>query len=616
MPKIFKSIDINILKKDKRDLIAILVCFFIVFAFCLGYFIWVKANLSAKVQFTADTEIILTGLDTNLYVLGDPVSPSECDSLTIGDPDSKTLKVDIPDASSFTLKTAANNVLRLTPAGGTVSLTFSSAYFSSGYVSQWTEQSTISNLEVSHLVGVPKANTYYAIEVNSVLFNSFKSNDSGEVSFTYDSGFSPRVFTTEEDTTAPTEFDLVSPVNSYSTSDSTPTFSWNPSDVPDLDNYALYIDGNLNIDNISGTSVTLTSAISCGSHTWYVKAVDKAGNSIQSASTFTINISCPGGSGLPPVAYMPPTSPSPTKDNPQGGFKALINKGAETTDSRTITLTLFAGSDTKRMAISEDPEFTNAVQEPYQSSKEWTLSEGDGKKTIYVKFYTKWGQPSQVFSTSIILKSILEKPIKEAPAVVYEGIPAEFTFEKKLKYGDKNDDVKYLQIILKTEVPETYLADVPATGWFGPITKVSVIAFQEKYVSEILAPWDLTTGTGFVGKTTRAKLNGLLAAVPTGEKEVTPEISGIPADYKFTIDLQYGQTSDDIRYLQIFLKARGAEIYPEGIVSGWFGPLTKKAVIRFQEKYASDILTPWDLTEGTGFVGKTTRAKINEILGK
>ncbi|HDZ54156.1 MAG TPA: peptidoglycan-binding protein [Candidatus Nealsonbacteria bacterium] len=97
------------------------------------------------------------------------------------------------------------------------------------------------------------------------------------------------------------------------------------------------------------------------------------------------------------------------------------------------------------------------------------------------------------------------------------------------------------------------------------------------------------------------------------EKEVTEEI---PTNYRFTINLKYDQTNDDVRYLQIFLKAQGPEIYPEGIVSGWFGPLTKKAVIRFQEKYAEDILAPWGLTEGTGFVGSTTRAKINDILGR
>jgi hypothetical protein len=103
----------------------------------------------------------------------------------------------------------------------------------------------------------------------------------------------------------------------------------------------------------------------------------------------------------------------------------------------------------------------------------------------------------------------------QPPAGVYEGIPAGFSFENNLKYGMKNNEVKYLQIILKVEVgPPTYPETVPATGWFGPVTKASVIKFQEKYASEILAPWGFAKGTGFVGRTTRAKLNNLLKVTP------------------------------------------------------------------------------------------------------
>lgn len=77
----------------------------------------------------------------------------------------------------------------------------------------------------------------------------------------------------------------------------------------------------------------------------------------------------------------------------------------------------------------------------------------------------------------------------------------------------RSDEVKYLQIILKAEVGDPiYPANVPAGGWFGTTTKNSVIAFQEKYAQEILAPWGFTKGTGLVGKTTRAKLNTLLGA--------------------------------------------------------------------------------------------------------
>lgn len=64
-------------------------------------------------------------------------------------------------------------------------------------------------------------------------------------------------------------------------------------------------------------------------------------------------------------------------------------------------------------------------------------------------------------------------------------------------------------------------------------------------------------------------------------------------------------TGSEVSCLQQFLKNQGAAIYPEGLVTGNFGNLTKQAVIRFQGKYG--ILQ-------TGFVGPLTRAKINQML--
>ena len=115
---------------------------------------------------------------------------------------------------------------------------------------------------------------------------------------------------------------------------------------------------------------------------------------------------------------------------------------------------------------------------------------------------------AEILAQINVLKAELSEVTGEA---VYEGIPADFTFENNLRYGDSPDEVKYLQIILKKEIgPPTYPIDISATGWFGSITKQSVIEFQEKYSSEILVPFEIITGTGFVGRTTRAKLNSLL----------------------------------------------------------------------------------------------------------
>lgn len=82
-------------------------------------------------------------------------------------------------------------------------------------------------------------------------------------------------------------------------------------------------------------------------------------------------------------------------------------------------------------------------------------------------------------------------------------------------------------------------------------------------------------------------------------------------------NLFYGtRDNKKVKCLQEFLKAQGPEIYPQGLITGFFGSLTRSAVIRFQEKYAPEILFPLGLKQGSGFVGPSTRAKINRILGQ
>jgi len=72
-------------------------------------------------------------------------------------------------------------------------------------------------------------------------------------------------------------------------------------------------------------------------------------------------------------------------------------------------------------------------------------------------------------------------------------------FNVNLKFGMKNNDIKLMQEKL----------GVINTGYFGPLTLSAVNSFQIKYRSEILDPLGLTNATGFVGTSTRAKLNAL-----------------------------------------------------------------------------------------------------------
>jgi hypothetical protein len=87
----------------------------------------------------------------------------------------------------------------------------------------------------------------------------------------------------------------------------------------------------------------------------------------------------------------------------------------------------------------------------------------------------------------------------------------------------------------------------------------------------------------------------------------------------FTKDLQFNDTDEEIKLLQKFLNSQGFTISQTGVGSpgketNYFGLLTKQALIKYQEAYMEDILTPAAFTKGTGYFGERTRGYINKIF--
>ena len=77
---------------------------------------------------------------------------------------------------------------------------------------------------------------------------------------------------------------------------------------------------------------------------------------------------------------------------------------------------------------------------------------------------------------------------------------------KNLFYSISNDpQVKCLQEILKSQG-----YTVVVSGNYDAATKAAVALFQQKYASEILAPYHLTRGSGNVGNATRSKINSFI----------------------------------------------------------------------------------------------------------
>ena len=91
--------------------------------------------------------------------------------------------------------------------------------------------------------------------------------------------------------------------------------------------------------------------------------------------------------------------------------------------------------------------------------------------------------------------------------------------------------------------------------------------------------------------------------------------------YSFTNTMKVGSRGQDVYELQkIFNSDPKTAISTSnnrgsyGNETDYFGLLTKEAVIRFQNLYKEQILYPNGLTQGTGFVGKSTITFLNEKL--
>ncbi len=115
-----------------------------------------------------------------------------------------------------------------------------------------------------------------------------------------------------------------------------------------------------------------------------------------------------------------------------------------------------------------------------------------------------------------------------------------------------------------------------------------------------------------------AKLSAQIALLENQIAQIQAQINAIlgkKISCTIVSDLYFGmQNNSEVSCLQEFLKSQGSEVYPEGLVTGNFLSLTQMAVIRFQEKYVSEILSPLGFEKGTGFVGPMTRSKINQLL--
>ena len=106
-----------------------------------------------------------------------------------------------------------------------------------------------------------------------------------------------------------------------------------------------------------------------------------------------------GGGFIPPTP--PQVAPDPSPEHPEVSKSLIINNNNAYANSSKVILTLSA-QNAFQMAISNSADFAGVSWEDYNISKNWNLTEGEGKKTVHAKFRSVSGGVSKVVSDSII----------------------------------------------------------------------------------------------------------------------------------------------------------------------------------------------------------------------
>ena len=116
-----------------------------------------------------------------------------------------------------------------------------------------------------------------------------------------------------------------------------------------------------------------------------------------------------------------------------------------------------------------------------------------------------------------------------------------------------------------------------------------------------------------------SQITALQTQIGTGATQVTTvSTTNSVCPYTWSRNLSIGSAGEDVRQLQRFLNSDGITIATTGAgsvgnESTYYGSRTAAAVTRFQEKYASVILTPLGLTSGTGGFYNSTRQHANAV---
>lgn len=203
-------------------------------------------------------------------------------------------------------------------------------------------------------------------------------------------------------------------------------------------------------------------------------------------------------------------------------------------------------------------------------------------------------------STPITVTATATQPMTVTP--IATSLPNGYRFENNISFIqpeiNRASDVRNLEIFLNDFEGERLAID----GVYGSADLAAVQRFQNKYRRQILEIWSLTEATGYVGVTTRLKMNSMLSN----------QAISCPAFVEFNGGRDGIFRSDEVRRTQEILMQ--LDLFA-GPATGFWDPWTHEAMVDFQELFHEVMLDPWNITKGTGFKYKTTNKFLNYFVG-
>ena len=182
---------------------------------------------------------------------------------------------------------------------------------------------------------------------------------------------------------------------------------------------------------------------------------------------------------------------------PGGGTGVNINQnvltslGNDKTSTTSVTLYLSASDDSPlQMIISENSNFSSASWEGYASTKSFTLSSGDGTKTIYVKFKDSFGNIVGNYSDTILLDTTCETPQNPYIQDISNQQLGEYRIFFNWQKSQESDWIKY-QIYRSTDGGQNWtlvanITDRDTNYYFDQgLTQGQEYCYQVKFVDDI-----------------------------------------------------------------------------------------------------------------------------------